>query len=805
MGKKRETAPPQVTATEQPDEMASESSPPVNPGQQPQPDYDHSLDFLRWHTPEGPWVLTAIVPDKGKTTTTATFRPAQEDELRAWLDRHGETHNLYYSVNPTIGDMNKKAERSDIARLAWLHVDVDPRAGEDIAQERKRALGVLRGYDPPPSAIIDSGGGYQGLWRLSDGMDINGEEAAFEEAKLYNLDIELKLDADNCRNVDRVFRLPGTVNWPNAKKRKQGRQPSLAQVVEQHDDRVYPLAKFAKAPNPDRHRKVDASLAARAVSVQSVDDLPSGVSDLCKLAIVHGKDIPADTGHSTDWPSRSEAVFHVCCELVRAEVTDELIYGIITDPNYKISESVREKGTASDKYARRQIERAHDRATDADLAKLNEKYAVVSDVGGGKCRVVYREPDHNLKRDWIVRQSFADFRNALMNRRKVVGQNKDGVDLKKPLGGWWLEHEKRRQFDKIVFAPGQEIPGAYNLWKGFAYNDRKGDCSLYLDFVREVICSGDDSIYDYIIHWMARGVQQPDKVGEIALVLRGGRGTGKGTFAQHYGKLFGQHFIHLSNADHLSGKFNAHLHDASVVFADEAFYSGDRKHEKTMNMLVTESVIPMEGKGLDVVTVPNLLHFIIASNDEWVVPAGPDERRYCVLDIPTTRQQDNPYFEAIREQMSNGGREALLYHLLHEVDLSGFDVRKYPRTGALRDQQVHSLPPVERVVLDFLENGEWPVGERQGDGSVFVPTLPLREWIGDRTRREISQHAVGRFLGCDRLGFAKAGGGGRPRGYIVPPLPEARERWDQVMMRRDWDDEEDWAVGGLGYDDRARL
>ena len=51
--------------------------------------------------------------------------------------------------------------------------------------------------------------------------------------------------------------------------------------------------------------------------------------------------------------------------------------------------------------------------------------------------------------------------------------------------------------------------------------------------------------------------------------------------------------------------------------------------------------------------------------------------------------------------MEEGGREAFLHHLL-ELDLSGFNVRRVPQTQALRDQNLLSLPTVDRWFYGML-------------------------------------------------------------------------------------------------------
>jgi hypothetical protein len=206
---------------------------------------------------------------------------------------------------------------------------------------------------------------------------------------------------------------------------------------------------------------------------------------------------------------------------------------------------------------------------------------------------------------------------------------------------------------------------------------------------------------------MARAVQRPGEQGHVAVVLRGGKGVGKGVFAKHFGKLFGRHFLHISNAAHLTGNFNAHQRDCIVLFADEAFYAGDRKHDPVLKTIVTEDMLAIEAKNIDVVQSPNFIHLIMSTNEEYAVRASEDERRYFVLDVGNDKQQDTGYFAAIEADLVAGGYEHLL-HFLRSYDLTGFDVRTVPKTGGLRDQQERTRPAWQHAIIKMAEFGVTP-------------------------------------------------------------------------------------------------
>jgi phage/plasmid-associated DNA primase len=164
------------------------------------------------------------------------------------------------------------------------------------------------------------------------------------------------------------------------------------------------------------------------------------------------------------------------------------------------------------------------------------------------------------------------------------------------------------------------------------------------DHIRKVLAFDDDKSETYILNWLSWAVQHPDEPAEVALVFRGKRGTGKGTIGNAMCRVFGQHAIHISSADHLAGRFNAHLRDACFLFADEAYWPGDKRAEGNLKRLITEPELFIEAKRKDCVTVRNMLHAMMASNENWIIPAGESERRYAVYDVCESHMQEEGWF-----------------------------------------------------------------------------------------------------------------------------------------------------------------
>jgi hypothetical protein len=273
---------------------------------------------LLWYCRSEPIVLTAIIPNGG-STESETFRPAEEQErLRDWIDARQGSRNLYFTVNPTTKVFSGKVrpKKEDMKGMTTLHVDIDPRAGEDLERERERAFRVLKQFSPPPSAIIDSGGGFQGFWILDRLYETNGSEDAAADLERYNQKIVIELQADACHNIDRIMRLPGTINVPDQKKIKKGRVARTARLVE-YNDNVYPLTAFTPAPKVQSIKKCAGGEVKISGNLPRVDlDTLSGKApNKLKTIIVQGDD-PEDLDRFGG--DRSKVVWFVCCELIRS-------------------------------------------------------------------------------------------------------------------------------------------------------------------------------------------------------------------------------------------------------------------------------------------------------------------------------------------------------------------------------------------------------------------------------------------------------------------------------------------------------
>ena len=390
------------------------------------------------------------------------------------------------------------------------------------------------------------------------------------------------------------------------------------------------------------------------------------------------------------------------------------------------------------------------------IKELNEKYATCV-IGSDVCilrytRTAYHQQQKANSYKIVEYQSFTDFQKQYVADFvfvKVKGKKDDDGEIEwttktnMTLGKIWLEWHNKRKYDRSTFFPRDEremwddekVHDAFDDWESSTWeNGWSGDdnrrglkrfidqdklkqftntdqakerCSLYLDHIKNRICGNyqgeqREQLYNYIVKWMASCISRhlDDRV-TTALVLQSSQeGSGKGSFVQLFGQLFGSYYFHLTEGSRLNNQFNMLMKDRLLVFVDESLFAGDKTMQAKVKGMQTENTFIVEPKGIDATIVNNHRRFIYASNSEHVVAKGGSDRRFVVIDVPNKKMTQQQYRE-MESQWNDGGKEAFYYYLM------SYEMQQSIQDFDFEAEMIQTKGGMQQMILTNPELGWW--------------------------------------------------------------------------------------------------
>lgn len=387
------------------------------------------------------------------------------------------------------------------------------------------------------------------------------------------------------------------------------------------------------------------------------------------------------------------------------------------------------------------------------LEALNDRYALV--YLEGSHFVIEETVDHKglPKRNFLTESTF---------KRKNCTQAFPQGNKTAPIGDVWLNWSGRREYEGICFCPEQDPKhGYYNLWTGFTVEPVKYEAAsarakkgfdMWMSHVKENVCDRNDHLYRWFIGYFAHMIQRPWERPLTTLVMRGSKGTGKNAVVDRIGKLVGRgHYLVAHDPRYLTSNFNGHMDSCLCLVLDEAFWGGDKSAEGKLKGLTTSPDILIERKGKEPYVVDNLVRLVVIGNEQYLVPATADERRWAVFDIADHRRQDRAFFAEMRQLMDSEGGGAILLDFLKSFDLSSIDINQIPDTQALLDQKIENLEPIQQWWFESISNerveggdfGGWPEEVEK----VRLRDALYRWWDTHRIRsRRPSDISIGKAL-----------------------------------------------------------
>ncbi len=177
-------------------------------------------------------------PDDGRPRR----QPVDSIEKAATLASESEGVNVYVGIATRASGGKEKNEggKANLREVRALWCDIDFHAEGDEAL----AVDALQSFPHPPSMVVRSGGGLHAYWLLDEPFALTDpDDVGRFECVLKGLADYLHGDFA-ATDAPRILRVPGTMNYPNAKKRKEGRTVAPCKLDRLDPERVYPFDTF---------------------------------------------------------------------------------------------------------------------------------------------------------------------------------------------------------------------------------------------------------------------------------------------------------------------------------------------------------------------------------------------------------------------------------------------------------------------------------------------------------------------------------------------------------------------------------
>ena len=358
-----------------------------------------------------------------------------------------------------------------------------------------------------------------------------------------------------------------------------------------------------------------------------------------------------------------------------------------------------------------------------------------------------------------------------------------------------------RFYSSVAFDPIPQESSVLNFWQGHGVVPESGECKVILDLLYKVICDGNKQQFRYLCHFLAHMLQKPEEKPDVAIIMIGGQGTGKGMFYRLLKRIWPYTMLQVHDVDDVIGRFTGALERSYGVWMDEALFTHDRKSMERLKAAISEKEMRIEEKFEPKRTIKSHHRFFAATNNDHFANIDTDDRRFFVLRVSSKHQQDHEYFSRYLSALEGEDEVPALVYSLLNLDISKFNVHRRPQTNEHNNQKIKSLEGIKRYFYDVLQAGRFPMGElvaaQNWEDPIKIPTKSLIDSYkkfdktAERHRPVVEAVVVPEVkqifpsASSDRWGEK----GERIRGVVFPSLKQARlEFSNHIRFKVEWEE-----------------
>ena len=277
------------------------------------------------------------------------------------------------------------------------------------------------------------------------------------------------------------------------------------------------------------------------------------------------------------------------------------------------------------------------------------------------------------------------------------------------INAWLCDPNIKTYENANVYPPGTVCPpNTLNLWQPFAVEKITDYTTVsidkILDHIKNVLCKGDNLIYEYVLDWISGLFVEPSKKGPI-LVWISKPGVGKTIFMEFLKALLGTH-LYFETSDpnrDVWGAHNVSIAGKLLVNISEAGKADVAKSLGKLKALVTDPTITLNPKGKDQYVQNSYHHFIWTTNNMDPIPTDNDDRRTVLIRCSDEMIGNYEYFNELTKLTENPNVQRSFYdYLLTRPKSAPLLSTKLPVTAFGRALRENNDEPVENWLKDYL-------------------------------------------------------------------------------------------------------
>ena len=246
---------------------------------------------------------------------------------------------------------------------------------------------------------------------------------------------------------------------------------------------------------------------------------------------------------------------------------------------------------------------------------------------------------------------------------------------------WWLSSPDRKMVSQsnVIFDPTGEIAQSgthVNMFDGLPIDtDKPGECDLIVKHLYN-LCGENDGLFHWVASWLALPLQKLGTKMRTSLIIHGRmEGTGKSLMMDIMRRIYGRYSRSITQVQ-LQSEFNGWQSGMLFCVAEEVVSASERKNLKNLiQNMITNEVVQINEKNMPVREEASYANFAFLSNEQLPMLLNETDRRYTVIQVE--QRHEPAYFQALGNQMANGGVEAF-YRWLVNYDLQGFNQYTLP-------------------------------------------------------------------------------------------------------------------------------